>query len=635
MRIPKLFVDGFLPTSHNSVAMTEAISKEPSDAIASERERLSRDTVREQWIHPIIPFGFQLGAWSFAVVNAVSSLAARTDKFDDGLQLIHGVLVQQGRTPNLDFYSFYPPLGLYVDGALFSLLGRSIIAIRLLGAVLFFLILLLVARLFKRRFPFAHPILPLVILLVAAAIGNALWEPQWSGFAVSILALLTYLSSPNGNLWAVGLSGVLTGFALLYRINFGAYVVMVVAADLSACWLARGVALRDRFRLKGDLLTAAAFLVPLSIVSASFCLGIYGRHAVGTVVELIIHAQRLMKLRGFIELSASSEIVLAVSLPAAWFFLRMLVGSERISLKAFVPAIVAVIILAITMAGRNHVSIILIVSAAEIGAVISLNLFVHRLDRAEFCLLLFYCGLLHYYLSRADWYHWRLLPVGVGLLFPFLVLASSSPDSAQATSPVANGTALAALLTFASICLVLNETRPAVEYIPNGFRLLADVAAHPHMSDTDRLLGPKPPSREWLSVYDDEDELQAVRYLRTRSKPDEAIFVGVPDHSRIYVNNLRFYFLADRPIGVHAFQLETRVATEAPVQQAIIHDLDQNNVKWVILDGTKWTPDKAFLAHPYVGSKLLDQYIASHYREEAEVGAYSILSRWDPHFSGK
>jgi hypothetical protein len=635
MRISKLFADGFLPTLRNSVAMTEAITKGPGKAIAPEHEMLSRDALREHRLDPVIPIVFQLAAWSFAVVNAVSSLAARTDKFDDGLQLIHGVLVQQGRTPNLDFYSFYPPLSLYVDGALFSLLGRSIIAIRLLGAVLFFLILLLVARLFKGRLPSAQPILPLVTLLVAASIGSALWEPQWTGFAVSILALLTYLSSPDGNVWVVGLSGVLTGFALLYRINFGAYVVMVVAADLFVFWSARRGAIRDRFRLKGEILTAAAFLVPLSVVCASFCLGIYGRHAVGTVIELIMHAQKLMKLRGFIELSASSEIILAVSLPAAWFFLRMLVGSERILLKAFVPAIVALVILAITLAGRNHVSIILIVSAAEIGAVILLHLFVHSLDRAEFCLLLFYCGLLHYYLSRADWYHWRLLPVGVGLFFPFLALASSSPDSAQARSPVASGTAVAALLTFATICLVLNETRPAVEYIPNGFRLLADVAAHPHMSDTDRLLGHKLPSREWLSVYDDEDELQALRYLRTRSKPDEAIFVGVPDHSRIYVNNLRFYFLADRPIGVHTFQLETRVATEAPVQQAIIHDLDQNNVKWVILDGTKWTPDKAFLAHPYVGSKLLDEYIASHYREEAEVGAYSILSRWDPHFSGK
>jgi hypothetical protein len=126
-------------------------------------------------------------------------------------------------------------------------------------------------------------------------------------------------------------------------------------------------------------------------------------------------------------------------------------------------------------------------------------------------------------------------------------------------------------------------------------------------------------------VYDDEGELQALRYVRARSGPDEAIFSGVPDHSRIYMNNLRFYFLAGRPIGVRVFQLEPVVATEAPVQQEIIHDLDQNKVKWVILDSGFWSPDKTFLTHHYVGSRLLDQYITSQYHEEARFGEYQIL----------
>jgi hypothetical protein len=93
------------------------------------------------------------------------------------------------------------------------------------------------------------------------------------------------------------------------------------------------------------------------------------------------------------------------------------------------------------------------------------------------------------------------------------------------------------------------------------------------------------------------------------------------------MNNLNLYWLADRPIGVRTFQLETRVATEAPVQQGIIADLEQNKVKWVLLDGVPWVPDSTFTAHPYVGSKLLDQYIASHYRVEARFGSYVVSSR--------
>ncbi len=542
------------------------------------------------------------------------------------------MLVQQGRTPNLDFYSFYPPLGLYVNAALFGLLGRTVLAVRLFGAVLYLLVLLLVRRFFRRQFQYAEPLLPAVVFLAAAAIGNALREPGWPGFAISVLALLTYLYSPHGKwnpLWAVGASGLLTGLALLYRINFGAYVVMVVAFDLLVPWLPGGGAIRNRFCLKQDLLTAAVFLVPLSVVCATFCFWIYGRHAVATVVDLVVNAQRLMNLRGFIELPSSTELLLVISLPAGWFFLRMLLHVQRIQLMAFLPAAIAVVILLLALAGRSHLMVIFALSAAEIGTVICLHLFVYRLARPEFCLLLFYCGLLHYYLSRADFHHWRLLPIGAALLVPFLIFSSSSPTGLQHASSVARGSAIAGLLTLTFMCLVSDGTRPVATYIPKGFRLLVDLMRHPGTSDTERLLGPTPPSAEWLSVYD-EDELRALRYLRAKADATDPIFVGVPDHSRLYMNNLRIYFLAGHPIGVRTFQLETRVATQPPVQQSIISDLEHNNVKWVILDAVNWRADPAFAAHPYVGSKLLDQYIASHYSEEARFGSYLILTKSAP-----
>jgi hypothetical protein len=69
------------------------------------------------------------------------------------------------------------------------------------------------------------------------------------------------------------------------------------------------------------------------------------------------------------------------------------------------------------------------------------------------------------------------------------------------------------------------------------------------------------------------------------------------------------------------------MATEAPVQQGIIADLEQNNVKWVVIDSFPWDPDPTFAAHPYVGSKLLDQYIASHYQVEAKFGPFAVSSR--------
>ena len=75
--------------------------------------------------------------WGYAAFTAVGALAAPVGKFDDAIPLLHGMLVQQGRTPNLDFYSFYPPLSLYLNAAAFSLMGRSIIAARLVADIFY------------------------------------------------------------------------------------------------------------------------------------------------------------------------------------------------------------------------------------------------------------------------------------------------------------------------------------------------------------------------------------------------------------------------------------------------------------------------------------------------------------------
>ena len=136
--------------------------------------------------------------------------------------------------------------------------------------------------------------------------------------------------------------------------------MMVVAFDLLVPWLTPRGAIGNRSCLKRDLLATAAFLAPLSIVCAAFCFWIYGRHAVATVVDLVVNAQRLMNLRGFIELPSSSELLLVISLPSGWFFLRMLLRVQRIRLMAFLPAAIAVVILSLSLAGRSHLIVILL-----------------------------------------------------------------------------------------------------------------------------------------------------------------------------------------------------------------------------------------------------------------------------------
>jgi hypothetical protein len=560
----------------------------------------------------------------------MASLSGRIDQFDDSIPLVHGMLVQQGRIPHLDFSYFYPPLGLYLNAVAFSLFGRTVVATRLVGILLYILVLLLTERFFQSRFPQSRPLVPAAVLLVAASIGTALNLSPWPGFAFSLITLLTYLcfqSSQWNRRLGIGISGILTGLALLYRVNFGAYVAVVIFTDLLLQWWFSSEERWRRHWLKDGLLDLMAYAGPLVVCCVSLCLWAYGPNILQGVYQFTVTTQKIMYLRGFIILEYSAELVCALVLPFGWFVFRILKGKDQLSAKALIPIIFAVVILGLALVGHTRPSIAAIVVVLEVACVVFLHLWVYRLEQSEFCVLLFLCLVLHYYLSRADLPHWRILPVVESILVGFLVFSRFDWEKHEVASPVSRGTALAVLGAASCVLLTANDFRPAAVHMRNGPKVLASLIRHPHWSDTEHLLSPAPPAPTWAFIYSDKDELQALHYLRKITGSNDPIFVGVKDHSRVFFSNLRIYWLADRPIGTRVFQLETRVATEPDVQQGIIADLERNDVKCVVLDLKQLEGDDTFRQIGYVGSKLLDQYIEGHFREEARFGKLAVLTR--------
>jgi hypothetical protein len=575
------------------------------------------------WLGKIlVPVTLKIALGVYVACVVISCFATPVGSFDDAIPLVHAMLIQQGRTPNLDFYSFYPPLGLYVTAAAFGLFGRSVVAARAIEVLLYLWVLSVAARFFRSRFPDARPLVPAAVLLVAASIGSTITWAPWPGFAVSMAALLIYLDWLCGESTHIGVvvtSGFLAGFAMLWRVNFGGYVAIVVAINLLVQWWFRGEARWEWRHFKSDLGIAAAFAIPLMVCWIGFCFWAYGRNAGVAVTQFVITAQQHMAAAGFIELRLSRDVAFAVTLAPAWFLFRILQGAEAVSVKALVPATCAVAFFSLTVLGGTHLSVILLVAALELAAVVALHIFVRPLERCEFCVLLFFCGLLHYFLVRADWDHERLLPAGAAMLLPFALFSRFRPTDPEGESLVSKGTALMVLAVAIFYFVTSADYRPTADHVRTGIKILASVAVHPGMTDTDRVLGPTSPGEAWESVYPDVDELHALRYVRARTRSTEPIFVGVQDHSRVFVNNLRIYWLADRPIGVRMFQLEYKVATEAPFQRETISDLERYHVQWLIIENTR-------VKEYSQGSNLLDEYIARNFRVEARFGRFAVLS---------
>jgi len=574
---------------------------------------------------PLVQALLQILLWGYVFCAIMSFFAVPVNKFDDAIVLVDAMLVQQGRTPNLDFFSYYPPLGHYANAAAFNLLGDTVLAVRAIGAALYVLVLLLAGKLFRSKSPQLQSLVPVAMLFLAASIGNAISLAPWPGFAVSMMALLIYLYAQCGipdRLWVVAASGALTGVAFLYRINFGAYVAIVVGLDQLLEWCYRGGAHWIHRPLGKYLLGAAAFWGSLTLCCVGFCLWVYGRHTVTIVLNLVVSGQSLVIAR-FNDLPLTLRRACMLVLPPLWFFARILTAVHPRPVKAFAPVVAAVCVLSVVRFGYAHAFVVPVVVAVEIVTVILLHLFIYRLKRFELTGLLFFCSLLHYYLSRADYPHGRLLLISAALLLLLFIFSATGAVESEPGS-VSKSSAFAVLMTATVVCLASIEFRPVAAYIPNGIRLVASLGRHPRMSDGDRVLGGDLPEAVWLSIYPDQDELRALHYLRARTSIADAIFVGVPVNSKIdrnSMNDLRIYWLAGRKVGVRTFELEPGMMTKPVTQRELIADLELNSVKWVVIDSASSSPDTQAHSDP----QLLDQYLATRYREKAQFGSYSIL----------
>jgi hypothetical protein len=204
-------------------------------------------------------------------------------------------------------------------------------------------------------------------------------------------------------------------------------------------------------------------------------------------------------------------------------------------------------------------------------------------------------------------------------------MSTGDRDNRRFEPPASAGAALSVMIAAIFVFLATPSFRPGFTTFQDGLALMANIIHNPHSTDSDRVLAGAS-ATAWNSVYPDQYELAALRYLRERTDSSTPLFVGVRDHSMLFWNDLRLYWLAERPIAVRSFQLETRVATEAPFQREIVDDLEHNKRAWVILDSTK-DGDAEFSRVHYKGSDLLDNYIGQNFSEEARFGPYLILTR--------
>jgi hypothetical protein len=108
----------------------------------------------------------------------------------------------------------------------------------------------------------------------------------------------------------------------------------------------------------------------------------------------------------------------------------------------------------------------------------------------------------------------------------------------------------------------------------------------------------------------------------------DAIYVGVCDHSAPSTNDMRLYWNSGRGARVKDAIFESGLTTSADLQRKIIEELEQDQVKWLVIEERQEVDEQ--LGHQAIPtpSTELDVYIREHYVVMKGFGPYYVL-RWD------
>jgi hypothetical protein len=542
----------------------------------------------------------------FATCILLQSLGGPVGMFDEPAALVGSSLVARGLTPHVDFWNLYPPGGYFLGAWAQSVLGPSALAQRILGAALLGGLLWLAgatvaSSLFLRL---------MTVLGCVCFVADAFAQPAWSAYALSIGSLLLYLRASAARRWRWAgylAAGSLAGIAALCRINFGAYAAAAVCCDMAigGADAGKGGAVRREW---------AAFLAPVALLPALYVIA-YGSAWRIVVEQILIAPARLIHTHRFIPFVPVVQTMLPIVFPLLWLALR---GPGRSKLKwAAVGLAVIFGAAAVALGGRPWMASAL--PLAEIAALVWAQFRFRMLDRVEFVLLVEFILLLHYFLSRTDESHLFVFTVLLGLLLPRLLegLLRESGATLGRTLAAVCSVAVIAAIPIKSVGVIPDPSR-----IRAGLELVADLAVR--RTDGARLLS-GPAASRWQALYPDRDELAAIRYIRQHAAVGEAVYVAMQDSASGFVNDVRAYWLLDRPIPVSHYIFDPGIDTEAGVQAATISELRRSRVKWVLLR-ENLQGDWAFVARNYSGSHLLDEFIRREYRGVRAFGPYLVLS---------
>ena len=519
--------------------------------------------------------------FSFVLLFAILLLGALepVNIADEGFCVYNSVRVLKGEVPYRDFFAVYAPGTFFLYAGLFRIFGESLAVSRLgdvllRGAILVMIYLL--ARRSASRFVALVPAAVCAFFLATADTvrGYAMW-PALVFALLSALLLFRFVDSGNDAL-LLG-TGVCIGLAGFFRHDVGSYTLAATSITFFLCKSNLRLTSTSRFSL---LLKYCLILMGAAFVAAPVLLYLIWNGALRdawyclvVVPGTILHAARALPFPPLLRLPSERGKIWAMSLwlhsygPLVVYLLSSILLASRLWKRRTL------------LLGKGEQALVFTIL---LGAMLFLqthrNDFVHRVPTSFFAVLALTISIFEFQPPLGRWFVKSATCGGLLLFFWFYGRRILLPEWSDHIRLLRNNS-----------CIDSLERASCLPVAP--------------------------------------DNIEAVRYVQANVAPGEKIFVGLPQHDRVFTGDLMFYFLSGRQSGVRFHEMITSLTNTTAVQKSMRDDLIRSNIRCAVLYSGLEQAREPNLSSVGSGVHILDDYLRSQYKVVAQFGEYTILKK--------
>jgi hypothetical protein len=461
--------------------------------------------------------------------------------YDSGVAALGAQRILNGQIPYRDLWTCYPPGALYLNAAAFKLFGASVTVLNVTNCII--ALLILVCAFFITRHLAGQKYAAVAsILLIAFEAGFSANSAAYGVLLALIACIYLFRLYPNYNMLNVIPLGLITGGALVFRLDMGLYLFISVCVALALGTYVAPVSTSRQRKLNKPIKIVTAYSAGVLLIAVPILILVLRAVPVHDLIDQLIVLPRIYP---------AYRSLPWPSLFAGDIFLRIFFYSS-----IFVYLIVFLLLLFQVTQRKAH-----------------LGKYLKPLFLLILGALFFIYGSI-----RVDIGHVEPTLIVAIILFAWLALQFkerirlSVRESVALTTSVGINVTLILVVTLVRILMFYSAVLPLQSIFPG-------------VSEGGSAVSLEIPRAQ--RIFIDPGEAQnltdSIKFVQAHVPQNETIFVGNAQHQQIVANNAMFYFLAERDSATKYYDLVPGVATTAAVQQQIVNDLIRHNVEYVVL----------------------------------------------------